>query len=229
MPYPQDLVGKYIAYTFDPGGNYRTGTPLVNGVLPGQTTLSTVKVYRANAPAPPARGQRRTPPLVPWRFTFLKYLAGAVTTSPLAGGVLTGPMSGCYLFRHTVAGVQHIAHVGTADKQDSQESIQAKANWRNFATLPNIANVWGCAPKDYIPNAEIVNAIVGRLAGPRSIPMVAGYFNGAMAYAMLLAPVPANMIPPHVPRGTNLLHVAGVKRMTLQPWATIGAMRTFNM
>ena len=219
MPYPQDLVGKYIDYRVDPGGNMGSGMAgmLVDGVLPGQTTAAAVAVYTAGAPVPgqPLAVQNT----VPWNFTFLKYFCGAVTTASLAGAVLTGPMSGCYLCRYTRGG-QNLAHIGTANAQDSEASIAVKAAWRTFEAREDVSVVEGGTPFDYFPTSEFQAAMLS----PSRIPMVVGYFDAGSAYSMLLAPVPGNMNP----AGLTLLKVAAVKTMTLQPWATIGAMRTFR-
>jgi hypothetical protein len=42
MPYPQDLVGKYINYKIHQGGAVNMSSQLVNGVLPGQTTAASM-------------------------------------------------------------------------------------------------------------------------------------------------------------------------------------------
>ncbi len=235
MPYPADLVGKYIAYTVDPGGNMHAGLvpQLANGLLPGQTTAAVAAVY-VNGPPPlgaPQGVQGGANAAVTfvagnatWGFAFLKYFGGAVTVAPIAGGVLTGPMSGCYLFKYTEGGQQHLAHVGTANSEDSDASINAKSAWRTFAALPGVSAISGGAPADYFEFAEIKAALMGVPTGPASFPMVAGYFdNGGSAFALLLSPVPSSMRPP-VP----LLRVVGVKVMTLQPWSTIVAMRRFR-
>jgi hypothetical protein len=156
----------------------------------------------------------------PWHFTFLKYVAGSVTTAPLTGGVLTGPMSGCYLCRYAQGGQQGLAHIGTYNTPDSPESVAVKAAWRQFVALPNVSGVQGGSPFDYFPTQEFQAAMLG----PGSIPLVCGFFaGGGAAHAVLLAPVPSSMHPP-VP----LLKVAALKTMTLQPWATIAALRTFR-
>ena len=226
MPYPQDLVGKYINFRVDPGGTLSAAIAalMVNGVLPGQTSAASAGVYTSGAAA--LIGAHRAPGAlqfastsVPWSFTFLKYIAGAVTTAPLLGGVLTGPMSGCYLCSYSHAGQPHLAHIGTANATDSAESIAVKAAWRTFVARTDVGQVSGGSPFDYFTTAEFQASMLS----PSGIPLVAGYFAGGSAYALLLAPVPASMTPP-VP----LLKVAAVKTMTLQPWATIAALRTFR-
>ena len=227
MAYPQDLVGKFIHYTVDPGGTAGTtpGLVHVNGLVTGQTTAATVSVYRLLTG--PAAGGHRTAAVasqfvnmnVPWSFTFLKYLAGAVTTAPLGGPLLTGPMSGCYLCCYTQAGQQGLAHIGTANAPDSDESIAAKTAWTTFVSRADVSGITAANPFDYFSTTEFQAAMLS----PSAIPHVVGYFAAGSAWAMLLAPVPQNMRPP-----VALLKVAGVKPMTMQPWATIAAMRTFR-
>ncbi|MGC2658532.1 MAG: hypothetical protein WA324_11300 [Bryobacteraceae bacterium] len=219
MPYPADLVGKYINYRVDPGRNNANGLALVNGVLPGQTTAAAVSVYTGGAPN--GLGVIPMAPHLPnWNFTFLKYVAGAVTTAGLGGPVLTGPMSGCYLCKYTQAGVQGLAHVGTANAPDSVESVAAKNAWVTFTGRGDVSAVSGGTPFDYFTTNEYAAAMVV----PGHVPLVAGYFDGGSSYSMLLAPVP----PTKNSLGVALLKVAALKTMTLQPWATIAAMRTFR-
>lgn len=214
MPYPQDLVGKYVNYRVDPGGTLNVGltAQMVNGVLPGQTTAAMVAVY--------SKAVNFVNTNVPWNFTFLKYIGGAVTTASLATSVLTGPMSGCYLCKYMQNGQQSLAHIGTANAQDSAESIAVKAAWRTFVARPDVSQVTGGSPFDYFETSEFQAAMLS----PSSIPLVTGYFSGGIAYAMLLAPVPTSTPTPVTP----LAKVAGLKTMTLQPWSTIAAMRTFR-
>jgi hypothetical protein len=220
MPYPADLVGKYINYRVDPGRNNADGLALVNGVLPGQTTPAAVSVYTGGAP----NGLGVIPMAAHfpnWNLTFLKYVAGAVTTASLAAGsVLTGPMSGCYLCKYTQVGAQALAHVGTANAPDSVESVAAKTAWVTFAGRADVSAVSGATPFDYFTTNEYMAAIV--VTG--HVPLVAGYFDGGFSYSMLLAPVP----PTKNSLGVALLKVAALKTMTMQPWATIAAMRTFR-
>lgn len=241
MPYPQDLVGKFVNYRIDPGGTVtdamRRG--FVRFLLPGQTTPATLQVYAPPAPAGPVMGGHRPPPLTmgthrqqtvngvaltntntPWSFNFLKYQAGAVTIAPLNAPVLTGPMSGCYLCHYTENGGLNLAHIGTANAVDSADSLAAKAAWRAFVALPGVTGVQGASPFDYFPTSEFQAAMMS----PSAIPQVCGYFANGQAYAMLVAPVPASMAP-----GAALLKIVSVKPMTMQPWSAIAALRTFRM
>ena len=192
--------------------------------MPGQTTAAMVAVYAKG----PAIGPRGAPPgainfvntNVPWNFTFLKYMGGAVTTASLANAVLTGPMSGCYLCKYTQGGQQNLAHIGTANAPDSAASVAVKAAWRTFVARADVSMVTGATPFDYFETAEFKAAMLSAA----SIPLVVGYFAAGSAYAMLLAPVPANMDSLNL----GLLQVASVKSMTMQPWSAIAAMRTFR-
>ncbi len=243
MPYPQDMEGLYIAYRVDPGGTLSTGmtSQMVNGVLPGQITAAHCAIYsdtaqptlgqHRTAARPPAMlGHHRSPPpgalqfhptWQSWSFTFLKYYAGAVTTAPLAGGVMTGPMSGCYLCTYLQGGQRHLAHIGTANAPDSDESIAVKTAWNSFVGRADVSGVVGGSPFDYFTTGEYQQAMINPGGG---IPLICGFFAAdGSAYALLLAPVPNAMRPP-----TALLKVAKVKRMTLQPWSSIAAMRRFR-
>ena len=223
MPYPQDLVGKYIDYMIDVGYNITDNmrNNLVNGVLPNQTTpLAPVAVYDPQ----PANVQQGAFPGInhnvhnpTWNFTFLKWVGGAVTTIPLNNPVLTGPMSGCYLCTYTQRG-QNLAHIGTSDRENL--SVEAKTAWLNFVTRPDVTMVKGGSPSDYFFNDE------HRAAQFRGCDTkVFGYFAARLAYAILLAPVPLNLNP----LGKKLLKVASVKPMTMQQWASIMAMRRFQL
>lgn len=240
MPYPQDLVGKYVNYTVDPGGtmNAALAAGFVHGILPGQTTTVTAQVYATPAPAPPIMGGHRAappPPIMgghrvsptavnvvntnaPWNFTFLKYVGGAVTMASLATPVLTGPMSGCFLCSYTQGG-QNLAHIGTANSPDSQETRDVKVAWMAFVARADVSSVSGGDPYDYFPTTEFQAATINGQP-----PLVCGYFDGTSAYAILFSPLPRNMNPP----GLNLIKVAAVKKMTLQPWSAIAAMTKFS-
>lgn len=227
MPYPQDLAGKYLDYQVDPGRTMIGGTAMVDGVLPRETTAATVQVYTGQAPGPHGLIPMVAHP-PPWTFTFLKYVAGAVTTAPLTGPVLTGPMSGCYLCKYTRLGQQSLAHIGTANGENSRESIAAKTAWKRFVTQPDVHGLTGVSfvtggnASDYFVESEYDAAkIGGKLGRP---PQVAGYFDAGAAYAMLLAP----LAPHENSLGRPMVKVAAIKTMTLQPWSTIAAMRTWR-
>jgi len=220
MAYPQDLSGKYIEYRIEMGATGKMDSRLVNGVLPNQTTRGTVAVYTGDPP--PSNSQQRldltkTQPQL--SFTWLKYCAGYVTTAPLASTVMTGPMTGCYLCRYKEGGTQ-IAHIGTAHGSDDPKSIEVKRAWLSFVERSEVSGVTGGSPADYF--------FVGELQKAMSLapPTIVGCLSEAGAYAILLAPVPRSQCP----AGMNqLLRVADVKKMRLQPWATIAAMRRFRV
>ena len=240
MPYPQDLVGKYINYRVDQGANINPvlAAGMVNGVLPGQTTVAgPVAVYTTTpvfgghrAAAAPAPAVVNPNQLVVhnlnahWSFTFLKYIGGAVTIAPIAaGGILTGPMSGCYLCRYTEGGV-NLAHIGTANDPLSEATIAVKNAWRAFVARPTVTDISGGNPFEHFSTTEVNAAVYGgRLLSPNDSPLVMGFFDAAAAYAILLSPVPAANNPP----GLTLLKVIDVKKMTLQPWASIAALPKF--
>jgi len=221
MPSPQELLGKYINYRVDPGGTMNPGPEgtKVNRILNGQTTPATVAVYANHATGAPRAPSGTLQKLnVPWSFTFLKYVAGAVTIVPLHSAVLTGPMSGCYLCKYAQNGQEHLAHIGTANSPDSVESVEVKAAWRGLVAGNDVSQVSGGSPFEEFTTGEFKAAMQPQ-AG---VPLVVGYFSGGAAYAMLLAPMPPAMQP------TPLLKVAGVKKMTLKPWATLAAMPRFR-
>jgi hypothetical protein len=220
MAYPQDLSGKYIAHRIDVGATGKMDSRLANGVLANQTTRATVAVYTGD---PPPRNQQQrlelTKTQLPFSFTWLKYCAGYVTTAPLASTVMTGPMTGCYLCRYKEGGTQ-IAHIGTAHGPDDPKTIDVKRAWLSFVERGEVSGVTGGSPADYFSVGEVEKAMSG------AIPTIVGCFSGTGAYAILLAPVR----PSQCPVGVNqLLRVADVKKMTLQPWATIAAMRRFRV
>lgn len=220
MPYPQDLIGKYVDFRVDPGLNMTPGLAgsLVNGVLPGQTIASVGHNVYLGVATPPMGLIHLAPSGAPWTFAFLKYVAGAVTVAPLAGAIMTGPMSGCFLCKYTEGG-QNLAHVGTKNSMDSEESIAVKAAWRTFVARPAVSGVTGASPADFFGLAE------HRAASFKFNPtQVVGYFDGGVSYAILLAPIPGNMNS----LGHPIMRVASVKTMHLQPWTAIAALRTFR-
>jgi hypothetical protein len=219
MPYPQDLVGKYVEFRLDPGGTITNGAPLVDGVLPGQTIPATGKPVFLGHPGGPTGAIHVQPANPPWSFLFLKFIAGAVTTCPLAGSVMTGPMSGCYLCKYTRGGQQHLAHIGTYNNADSKESIAVKEAWRTFVARPDVSAVSGGSPFDYFSTSEQRTAMF-----KLNRTEVVGYFDGGAAHAILLARIPGNINS----LGRDLWRVAAVKPMTLQPWSSIAAMRRFR-
>jgi len=214
MPHPRELLGKYVSYTMDPGGS-SSSRGLVNGLLPDQTTKMSVAIYEGAEPKTAVDTHQV------WTFTFLKYCPGCVTFTSLTGGdILTGPMSGCYLCKYNRLG-QKLAHIGTAHSMTSQESVKAKQAWVSFVGRPDVTAVTGGNPSDFFDLGEIKAAMFA--GGP--IPDIAGYFASGEAFAMLLARVPMNQTP----MGVRLTKVAAFKKMTLQPWSSIAAMRRFQI
>lgn len=221
MPYPQDLVGKYINNTICSRGAPASSltNSFVNGVLPDQTDTVMTAVY---ADSPNRRqgihsGINIVNTNIPWNFTFLKYCPGAVTTARLAGPVITGPMSGCYLCTYTQGGPK-VAHIGTTETGDNDA---VKTAWLAFVARPNVSMVKGGSPADYFDFAEILKVKLPNTPPPQ----IFGYFAGGSAYAILMVSLPMNLNPP----GLNLLQVASVKTMTMQPWSSIAAMRRFRL
>ncbi len=220
MAYPQDLVGKFIAYRIDPGGTL-TATMRdrvdADGLLSGETVAANAAAYTG----PAALGGAFTATNPSWQFTYLKYVAGAITTVQLATGVLTGPMSGCWLFKYRYQDRVHFAHVGTAHNADSDESIAVKTAWRTFAERDDVANVAGFEPFGDFSTPELGAGMLGGNA-----PTVVGYIaaGGGSAYSMLVVPVPPSMRPPVTP----MLKIVAAKSVTPLPWTTISAMRTWR-
>ncbi len=225
MAYPQDLEGKYIQYKVDPGGagGFTSKTPLADRILANRTVAANAPVYTCDAGLKSRQrikgGFKFVNTNIPWNFTFLKYVAGAVTTAPLAGPVVTGPMSGCYLCRFNQGGLK-MSHIGTADLEE--ESMAVKRAWLGLVAGRDVSNVVGGSPNDYFSPTERQNAM---LCFDFDATTIVGYFTPADAYAILLAKVPALMVQ----SGLSLSHVAAVKKMTLQPWSSIAAMRRFRV
>jgi hypothetical protein len=128
-------------------------------------------------------------------------------------------------------GQQMIAHIGTKDTPNSQESLIAKQAWLTFISrvLFNgtraITNVTGGTPYDYYSGSEFQAAKFPT----GGAPLVAGYFDPTgTPYALLLAPIPNNKLPLNL-QNQPFLKVADVKRMTMMPWKTIEALRTFHV
>ena len=214
MLYPRDLLGKYVNYKVDPGGS-APAVGLVNGLLPNQTARVAAAVYEGADPKTAVDTKQI------WTFTFLKYCPGTVTVTSLAeGAVLTGPMSGCYLCKYNRLG-QKLAHIGTGDSMTSDASVKAKKAWLSFVSRYDVSDVTGAKPDDFFSLGD-VRAAMFKSA---DIPAIVGYFVSGEAHAMVLAPVPAS----ENPLGVRLSKVAASKKMTLQPWSSIAAMRRFHL
>lgn len=218
MAYPQDLVGKYVDFKLDMGMVRSDGQDRVlDGPLIGTAGHA---VYLGHPVAP--SGKIQVQPAAgapPWNFAFLKYMTGTVTTTRLVGGVMTGPMSGCYLCKYTQAGTPKLAHIGTAHQSDTEDSIQAKAAWRALVASPGVGAVTGGSPFDYFSVADQRNG-----GFQQSPAQIVGFFDAGVAWAILVAPIPADKNSLNRP----LMRVAAAKQMTLQPWSTIAAMRRFR-
>lgn len=222
MPYPQDLIGRFLEYRIDPGGAAGTGVMIpVNRILSDQTAAANLVVYNGLPAAhPPGFFQIMPAGLPAWNFTFLKYIAGAITIAPWGGNLLTGPMTGCYLCKYTQAGATFLAHIGTANDTNSPESIEVKTAWLAFLGKPAVTNVSGIAPDDAYSRDEFAQHMQAGVA-----PAVCGYFNGVTAYSLMFAPIRADRNSRHQP----MVKVVALKQMQMQPWSAIAALRTFRV
>lgn len=248
MPDPSNLVGAYINYVIKPimPDSPALAAQVVNGGLPNQVenvvgqiwtdpppavpprpgATPTIGGHRALGPAPMLGGHRSavggfTQSQTTWPFTFLKYVPGRTTVAPLGHGVLTGPISGCYLFRYTQGGGTYMSHVGTADDPGDIRSVQAKNDWLTLVGQPGTTNVFGGTPIDYFPTAEVARAM---LSGNPMDVSVCAYYTATEAWAVMLSKVPNTQPTP--PGG--LSKISGVKRMNLQPWESLQALRKFS-
>jgi hypothetical protein len=219
MPYPEGLAGKYLDYEIDQGRTMATGLPRdPNRLIRDQTITEAVDVYRGEEPT-----QGNVITMVPdgpqWTFTYLKWVPGAVTIAPLPGRILTGPMSGCLLCKYTHNGEQSVAHIGTGDTPKSSDTVDVKKDWKAFiGTLPadDPFSVIGFNPLSYFTSEEIAAQQLGGKLG--EVPKVMGYFGDGLAYAMLLAPLPANQNTLQ----KKMLKVAGIVLVkTLRPWSQL--------
>ena len=223
MAYPDDLIGKVIQLIV-PKNPLTAPNP--NLTLTGHGVDLSVPVFSYTPGRPGVNGAPSIPPKftdtnVPWNINFLEYIPGEVTTVKLMRPVLTGPMSGCYLFRYTVGG-SRIAHVGTHDLgPDAPLSIRAKSNWKAYLAQSGATSVVGASPADFYDTSELGPAQVGRMGG---VPQVYGLFEpSGNSYAVMLAPMGSDITS----RLKMMLFVA-MKRMYLQPWPAISALRTFR-
>lgn len=74
-------------------------------------------------------------------FTWLDFIPGRITETPLTQDVLTGPMSGCWLTLYRRAGQRYVGHVGT-DSNSPLATTNAKTKWNAFA-LKSYGDVMG--------------------------------------------------------------------------------------
>lgn len=212
MPSAAELKGKYVGFKLDQGGaTAEQQKQIAKGelVFNGPTTSYSVKVYTAASDAGPF-----TAAPVPWSFTFLKYVPGAVTTTGLNMAVMTGPMSGCFLFRYAQQNQERIAHVGTAHEPSDPGTIAVKNAWKALAAT--VTGVAGAAPfPDVIKPGDVQKAM-----SKGGIPQVVGYFAAGSAYAMILAPV-GNTGAGYVTK------IADVREMKLGPWSNVANLKQF--
>ena len=248
MQDPTNLVGTYVNYVIKPimPDSPAMALLVVNGALPNQVdnvagqiwtdppppvpprpgAVPQMGAHRVPAPAPVMGGHRGvvdgfTRSASTWPFFFLKYVPGRTTVAPLGHGVLTGPISGCYLFRYILAGVTYMSHVGTADDPADDRSVQAKADWLTLVGQPTISHVFGGTPIDYFSTPEVAGAM---LSGNPMDVSVCAYYTATDAWAVMLSKVPGNRpLPPG-----GLSKICGVKKMTLQPWTALYALRKFS-
>lgn len=231
MPDLTTLSGKYITFVCPTGGMppMPSASPIGGPGLFGQSSAVNTQIHapgaawvrgvRPGAPAPAAPAVSFHATGQTSQFTFLNYVPGKVTVASLATPVLTGPMSGCYLFRFRYNGQAYLAHVGTANEPSSAQSLAAKADWNQFVSLPGVSDIWGGSPADFISHSELMAHYDNDPMGVAKL----GYFVGNDAHALLFVKVTRR----HNPPPTGLSKVALIKRMTLQPWSSIGQLRTF--
>jgi hypothetical protein len=218
MPYPEALVGKYLAYEIDQGRTMATGLPRdSNRFLRNQTVAETVGVYSGTPGANNVITMVQDGPA--WTFTYLRYVSGGVTIVRLPGPILTGPMSGCLLCKYTHNGQDSFAHIGTGNTPQSPETLAVKADWKAFiGTLPasNALSVIGFNPLSYFTLEDVAAQQIGGKLGVT--PHIMGYFGGGLAYAMLLAPLAANQNS----LNRKMLKVAKLELVkTLRPWSQL--------
>jgi hypothetical protein len=218
MAYPNDLVGKAIQLLQLPPASGQKQ----NFHIPASVNVA-IPVFKYTAERAGIGGKPSTMPRfenmnAPWNVSFLHYIPGEVTTANLSRPVLTGPMSGCFLFRYVAQGTR-VSHVGTADDRESQQTQNAKADWKAFLAQSGATAVMGGAPADYFNDAERTRAKVGRMS---AMPSVYGLFepNGD-AYAVLLAPILIDALYPGHTQPQRMMLFAALKRMNLQPWTPI--------
>ncbi len=89
------------------------------------------------------------PNVVVWAYRNLLYNPGDTTVCPhVANGILTGWMSGCFVFKFTIAGTLHIAHVGT-DDQDAAKNRSAKLAWYDLVdNTIDAGSIYGIDPSE---------------------------------------------------------------------------------
>ena len=74
-------------------------------------------------------------------FTWLDFIPGRITESPLTSDVLTGPMSGCWITAYKRAGQRCVGHIGT-DSNNPLATTNVKSKWDAFVA-GNYTNILG--------------------------------------------------------------------------------------
>lgn len=182
-----------------------------NGILENEHSMKSVFIVDSAGPVKKIGAN-----VTPWRFRFLEYVQGAVTTCPYDGGVLTGPMTGCWVFQMNDGGMPKIAHIGTLMSPDSKESKFVKAAWRAKAdTVGLVRNVEGNEPKTFIGDGNIYMEAQKANGSPYNIAVCA-YFERNQAWSLLL-----------VPQG-GMTKIAMARPMVLLPWSRVKHIQTFH-
>ena len=214
MPYPQDLVGKFIRYT-----DFRD-----TGVIASPNAIKTDATAACSASvlsgAPGGSGFKDAG--APWNFTFLRYAPGAVSVAPITSFVLTGPMSGCYLIRYMDGGRQMLAHVGTYLGAGDAATKRAKDAWAHLLARPGVRPEVGGDPFDEFSTSELTQAFTKEKQGTLAPPQVMGCWTPAGAYALLVA-----VAQPALQAPSPMTKVLAVKPMTLSQWSKISRTPKF--
>jgi hypothetical protein len=167
MAYPEDLEGKCLDFerrVLSEAGSAGTGA-----VLDQHTVGVTSPIYRVASLASSELIQqmRRMNPsnallsnsisfrreeLPAWNFSFLKYVPGNVTSTPIESDTVSGRFSGCLYARYRRGGQYHAAHVGTTEVPVI--TAAAKAAWRDLAGSDGTTEAIGGYPHRLFPKEE---------------------------------------------------------------------------
>jgi hypothetical protein len=212
MPMPEDLLWKNIHHEFPSGCRKLKDTDFKNGVVVGpyaagdvivdaaaaNPTLGRQLTHQAKKPFTVEREVYVAPIAAPghplgalggkWRFNYLSYHVGYVTTAPVDLGTLTGHMGGCFLFKYKENGKTHMAHVGTGMSDKDDGTIKAKEAWRQFAQRREVTDISGIEP--FTP----VQTLMLKYSAPGKVAICLGYFSAAgRGYSILAVPAVENM------------------------------------
>lgn len=168
------IVGRYIMIDFPQARQ----TPLV-GTFSTQIRMPmsiqpSIGFFTRKSEVRPGEGAKAHR-----NFQWLYWVKGGVNEVAFNNmDVLTGPMSGCWITRYQRLGVEYVGHVGTSESSATNETINAKRAWNEFANAHSDDVIGGFKPR-WADNPRPIK-------GDKDYPKLFGLITRAEYYEVLL-------------------------------------------